>query len=228
VAHTVSHCVWCADGRSIASLEDMRQAAQDLLSLGPQHVLLKGGHLSRESATYGMQNVASNGAAAPQAAGAQHPMVDVLASAGEPASVYDLSAPFIDTRNTHGTGCTLASSLAAHMARGMSVAAAARCAQRYVQTCLRESAALSIGAGAHGPMDHGAGLSRQRPATPAAVDYSLYAVTDAHLNDKHARALGDTVRAAVAGGATMIQIRCGSATVLQLAACSAMHAQTVQ
>jgi hydroxymethylpyrimidine kinase / phosphomethylpyrimidine kinase / thiamine-phosphate diphosphorylase len=182
----------------------MRQAAQALLTLGPQHVLLKGGHLASNAAK---REQVPDASASATAAG-RFPMVDILASCGNPPCVVELASQAVDTPNTHGTGCTLASALAAHMARGMSVVQAALCAQRYVHACLQDSAALCIGSGIHGPMDHGAGLSRQRAVAPAAVDYRLYAVTDANLNNKHGRSLSSAVQAAVDGGATVIQIRC--------------------
>lgn len=82
-------------------LAGMREQALALLELGPRMALLKGGHLDDDAAPEGRA-------------------VDVLAVRGEsaaPARTVELSAPRVPTRNTHGTGCTLSSAIAAHAAR---------------------------------------------------------------------------------------------------------------
>ena len=65
----------------------------------------------------------------------------------------ELSGKEIDTRNTHGTGCTFASAIAARLARGDDVLAAVRAAKEYVSAILAASAGMEIGHG-HGPMNH--------------------------------------------------------------------------
>ena len=111
-------------GIAITSLADARRAAKIIHSFGCKHVLIKGGHLLNERAT------------------------DLL---------YDgrffnvLKGEFIDTPHTHGTGCTFASALAAHLARGRSVLDAAQAAKSYVTEAIRHG--LAIGHG-HGPTDH--------------------------------------------------------------------------
>lgn len=72
---------------------------------------------------------------------------------GETAHV--LSGPRINTMNTHGTGCTTASAIAAELANGASVLAAARAAKTYVSKALQSSAALRIGSGNQRPFNHG-------------------------------------------------------------------------
>jgi hydroxymethylpyrimidine/phosphomethylpyrimidine kinase len=62
-----------------------------------------------------------------------------------------LKGEFIETKQTHGTGCTFASALAARLARGQSVPDAAEAAKRYVTEAIRHG--LAIGHG-HGPTDH--------------------------------------------------------------------------
>ncbi len=111
-------------GRSIETLAAMRGAAEALLALGCRAVLLKGGHL---------------------AGGMVH---DVLATA---AGQRVWNSPRIDTRHTHGTGCTLASAIAAGLAQGLGIEAAVERARDYVQRAI--SAAPGIGQG-HGPLDH--------------------------------------------------------------------------
>lgn len=111
-------------GIEISSLADARRAAKVIHQFGCKHVLIKGGHLLAERAT------------------------DLL---------YDgrffnvLKGEFIETRHTHGTGCTFASALAAHLARGQSVLDSAQAAKTYVTEAIRHG--LAIGHG-QGPTDH--------------------------------------------------------------------------
>ncbi|KQI67398.1 phosphomethylpyrimidine kinase [Loktanella sp. 3ANDIMAR09] len=102
-----------------------RQAAA-LVELGPRAALVKGGHLD----------------------GSDSP--DVLHSMGD---VHWLEAIRTPGRNTHGTGCTLSSALAAHLARGASPHDAAISAKRYVTGAIAAADTLSVGHG-HGPVHH--------------------------------------------------------------------------
>jgi hydroxymethylpyrimidine/phosphomethylpyrimidine kinase len=111
-------------GRRIASVGEMRQAAHDLLAFGCAAVLLKGGHLPGTIVT------------------------DVLAT---PAGVRVWESPRIDTRHTHGTGCTLASALAAGLAQGMDVEGAVERARDYVRRAILSAPGFGRG---HGPLDH--------------------------------------------------------------------------
>ena len=77
--------------RSIESLADMEVAARDIQALGPQNVLLKGGHLPGET------------------------VIDLLMT--DTGEKFLLEAPRIHSANTHGTGCTLSSAIAAYLAR---------------------------------------------------------------------------------------------------------------
>jgi hydroxymethylpyrimidine/phosphomethylpyrimidine kinase len=105
---------------------DMRAQAERLLALGPRAVLIKGGHGS----------------------GAES--VDLLV---EPAAFTRLPAARIATRNTHGTGCTLSSAVAAGLAKGLSLGEAASTAKTYVTSAIAASERLEIGSG-HGPVHH--------------------------------------------------------------------------
>ncbi|MGW2919021.1 bifunctional hydroxymethylpyrimidine kinase/phosphomethylpyrimidine kinase [Streptomyces angustmyceticus] len=107
---------------------DMRRAAAAILEFGPRWALIKGGHL-----------------AAGHAGGA----VDLLTDGTEE---HWLRAPRHDNRHTHGTGCTLASALAARLAQGDTVPQAAAAAKEYVTGAL--AAGFRLGAGI-GPVDHG-------------------------------------------------------------------------
>ena len=119
-------------GTKIRDLAAMRRAAEMLLTLGVPAVLLKGGHLPGER------------------------VVDLLATE---AGVEAFESPRIETRHTHGTGCTLASAIAAGLAQGLRLRDAVLRARAYVQTAIE--AAPGIGQG-HGPLDHGVTLDPAR------------------------------------------------------------------
>lgn len=109
--------------RSVDSLDDARQAAIDIMSMGPKNVVVKGGHLI--------------GAA-----------VDVLYDGN---SLIEFESLRLDTQNTHGTGCTFSSAIAANLAKGMSISSAVKQAKDYVFEAIMGS--HSIGHG-HGPLNH--------------------------------------------------------------------------
>ena len=104
----------------------MRAQGERLLALGAKAVLMKGGH------------------------GSGSESVDLLVEAG---GVTRLPAPRFDTRNTHGTGCTLSSAIAAGLAKGMPLGEAARDAKSYITSAIAASDRLAIGSG-HGPVHH--------------------------------------------------------------------------
>ena len=112
-------------GMAIPDLAALRRAGEALLSLGLPAVLLKGGHLPG-------------------------PVVTDLLMTGEGTVV--LERPRIDTRHTHGTGCTLASAIAAGLAQGRGLVEAVHRARAYVQAAI--AAAPGFGQG-HGPLGHG-------------------------------------------------------------------------
>ncbi len=114
-------------GFSIMDLEGMREAARAIHARGPKCVVVKGGHLLGTGYS-----------------------TDLFFDGKK---FQELSARRIDTRNTHGTGCTFASAIAARLALGDSTLDAVRAAKRYVTRILKASAALSLGHG-HGPMNH--------------------------------------------------------------------------
>ena len=104
----------------------MREQGEKLLALGARAVLMKGGHASWPES------------------------VDLLI---EPTSVTRLAAERFDTQNTHGTGCTLSSAIAAGLAKGMALADAVREAKAYITAAIKASDELCIGHG-HGPVHH--------------------------------------------------------------------------
>ena len=114
-------------GLEIRTVEDMRRAAVAIHEMGARHVVVKGGHL-------------------PEAEDA----VDVLYD-GQTFTEFD--APRLETPNTHGTGCTFASAIAAELAKGQPVPEAVRIAKAYLTAALRAAVDLLIGHG-HGPLNH--------------------------------------------------------------------------
>ena len=111
-------------GLTIRSLAEARQAAKALHQLGCQHVLIKGGHLLEQPAT------------------------DLLYD-GRFFRMY--KGEWIDTPHTHGTGCTFASALSAHLALGKPLPDAVDAAKQYVTAAIRHG--LAIGHG-RGPTNH--------------------------------------------------------------------------
>jgi hydroxymethylpyrimidine/phosphomethylpyrimidine kinase len=111
-------------GHAILDLATMRKAADELLALGCRSVLLKGGHLPGDT------------------------VHDVLATASG-QRLWD--SPRIDTRHTHGTGCTLASAIAAGLAQGMTIEHAVERARDYVRRAIEHAPGFGHG---HGPLDH--------------------------------------------------------------------------
>ena len=115
-------------GRRIESVDTLDAAAADLLALGARAVLLKGGHLPGDE------------------------VVDVFATAS--GERLRLASPRIDSRNLHGTGCTLSSAIAAHLALGHALPAAVERARAFVTAAIAAGADVQVGAG-HGPLNHG-------------------------------------------------------------------------
>lgn len=122
-------------GRRIASLTDAREAARRIHAIGRSAVIVKGGH------------------------GAGEEIVDLLFDGDR---FTEFRTPRIHTRNTHGTGCTFASAVAAYLALGHPLTEAAAKAQAYVAGAIRHG--LAIGRG-HGPLDHF--WQARGPAKPA-------------------------------------------------------------
>jgi len=114
-------------GASLARNEqEMEIQARELLALGAPHVLIKGGHGNGEES------------------------VDLLIGQG---AVLRLSARRVDTKNTHGTGCTLSSAIAAGLAKGLELKAAVQNAKVYVTGAIAAADKLKVGCG-HGPVHH--------------------------------------------------------------------------
>ena len=115
-------------GHPIERADDLPAAAAELRAMGARAVLLKGGHL----------------------AGTE--VVDWLDLPGQPG--LRLASPRIASHNVHGTGCTLSSAIAAHLALGHDMAQAVTLARRYILGAIEAGARVRVGGG-HGPLNHG-------------------------------------------------------------------------
>jgi hydroxymethylpyrimidine/phosphomethylpyrimidine kinase len=111
-------------GIRVRSLDDMREAGRRILDLGPRVVLVKGGHLDGPES------------------------IDVACT---PSETFDIRRPRIDTRQTHGTGCTLSSAIAANLALGLAVRDALERARDYLDGAIRHAPGLGAG---NGPLNH--------------------------------------------------------------------------
>ena len=110
-------------GREATDVAGMRAAASALHDLGAKSVLIKGGHLA------GKAN-------------------DILLHRGEWS---EFEAPRIETRHTHGTGCTYSAAITAGLARDLNLAVAIRKAKRYIHAAIKTNPGLGAGAG---PVNH--------------------------------------------------------------------------
>ncbi|MGI9149327.1 MAG: bifunctional hydroxymethylpyrimidine kinase/phosphomethylpyrimidine kinase [Chloroflexota bacterium] len=124
-------------GRRLDTGPDIRQAARDIVAMGPRSVVIKGGHRQGGDA------------------------IDVLFDG---RAFYEFTSERIDTPNTHGTGCTLSAAIAAGLAQGMDLVEAVGSAKRYLTEAIRHSKPLGSG---HGPVAHDWLLTRQTQATGA-------------------------------------------------------------
>jgi hydroxymethylpyrimidine/phosphomethylpyrimidine kinase len=109
----------------VATTQEQVEAGQKLVEMGAEAALVKGGHLSGRVIT------------------------DVLVTA---SSMTVFESERQDTRNTHGTGCTLASAIATGLAGGAPLATAIESAGQYLSEAIRRAPGLGSG---HGPVDHG-------------------------------------------------------------------------
>ncbi|KCZ91605.1 bifunctional hydroxymethylpyrimidine kinase/phosphomethylpyrimidine kinase [Hyphomonas johnsonii] len=117
-------------GKAVETVDGQRRAAERLLELGAHGALVKGGHVGGDLIT------------------------DVLqTTTGE----WIFESPRIRTQSTHGTGCTLASAIAAHLAQGASVPDAVEQARAYIMGAIRSAKGFGHG---HGPLNHGWCLDR--------------------------------------------------------------------
>ncbi|MGL5149039.1 MAG: bifunctional hydroxymethylpyrimidine kinase/phosphomethylpyrimidine kinase [Clostridium sp.] len=110
-------------GIQINDLDDMKKAGEELLKLGPKYVLMKGGHLKGEA-------------------------IDLLIG----NDVYEVFyEERINSKNTHGTGCTLSSAITSYLALGLDIKESVKCGKVYITNAIKNS--FEIGKGV-GPVNH--------------------------------------------------------------------------
>lgn len=110
----------------VENLDQMKDAAVRIAQLGPASVLIKGGHLEGDA-------------------------IDLLYHDRE---FIELRAPRIETRHTHGTGCTYSAAITAWLARGLPMVEAVRRGRRFIDEAIRTNPGLGAGSG---PVNHWAG-----------------------------------------------------------------------
>lgn len=115
-------------GGSIRTIADMRAAARRIRALGPRVVVVKGGHMD--------------------AADAGGVVIDIVCT---PDEEFELRGSRLETRHTHGTGCTFAAATAAFLAQDHAVDEALRHAREYLEGAIRHAPGLGQG---HGPLNH--------------------------------------------------------------------------
>lgn len=113
--------------KKINNLKNAEEAAIKIHEMGAQNVVVKGGHIPGISEA-----------------------IDVLYDGQR---ITHISAPRIDTKNTHGTGCTYGSSIAAEVAKGNGFIKAVKIAKEYITKAIESATNLNIGKG-HGPLNH--------------------------------------------------------------------------
>lgn len=106
-------------GREILTIEDMKKAACDLKKLGAKNVLIKGGHLEGEA-------------------------TDILYD-GENFTLFNEER--INTKHTHGTGCTLSSAITANLSKGMNIVDSVRGGKEYITGAIKNGFELGKGVG---------------------------------------------------------------------------------
>lgn len=115
-------------GREVQNKLQMENAALDLIEMGPQAVIVKGGHLNGDCD-------------------------DCLCLKNPCVQIHWLSASRIQSRNTHGTGCTFSAAIAAFLARGFSILDSVNQAKKYLTKAIEGGKSLEIGRG-NGPLHH--------------------------------------------------------------------------
>lgn len=128
ITPNIPEAEWLLGGRKLSGQASLPEAARELSETFGVSVLLKAGHLEEDC------------------------LVDYFCDASH-HDIIPLPSARIPTRNTHGTGCTMSSALAALLAKGLTLEEAARGAKRFIEQAIRSGAGYEIGHG-HGPVNH--------------------------------------------------------------------------
>jgi hydroxymethylpyrimidine/phosphomethylpyrimidine kinase len=114
-------------GEPVTTIAEMERSARQICEMGPQYVLIKGGHLQGDA-------------------------IDVLFNGD---SFLQFRSPRVVTRHTHGTGCVLSASIAGHLALGRSITVAIELAKDLVTDALKHAVEIGSGAGPCSPLSFG-------------------------------------------------------------------------
>lgn len=125
--------------KDVQRIEDLENLARRIQALGPEWVLVKGGHVPFKK----------DGTVATEPA-QREIIVDVLVGPDD-GRVTRIETPYLDSKNTHGTGCSLAAAIAANLAKGLDTIDAVRAASRYIEAGIRTAPGYGRG---HGPLNH--------------------------------------------------------------------------
>jgi hydroxymethylpyrimidine/phosphomethylpyrimidine kinase len=115
--------------REVRTVDQMKQAAFDLANMGPQAIVIKGGHLEEEICK------------------------DCLVVRHPQPQTYWFSSPRVETKNTHGTGCTFSAAITAYLAKGLTIPEAVEKAKTYLSHCIEAGSQFKVGNG-NGPLHH--------------------------------------------------------------------------
>ncbi|KAI9798915.1 MAG: hypothetical protein M1825_004928 [Sarcosagium campestre] len=118
------------------SVDDMIDLAKSIEELGPTYVLLKGGHMP------------FNTDESVEGAEGKRYVADILVG---PHGTTVMKTDFLESKNTHGTGCSLASAIASNLARGVDIIRAVKLACQFVEAGIKTSVQMGRG---HGPINH--------------------------------------------------------------------------
>lgn len=174
-------------GIKIKNHEDVRAAAQRIAKYGCRHILIKGGHQVGDNKTDYLFD---------------------FSSSKNYESVF--AEKTVETMNTHGTGCTLSSAIAAYIARGMQMTDAVRCAKYFVSKALEAGKDVRIGGG-HGPVNH---FFAPEPLLINRNDKMRNIQFITHATDKYSYTEG--AKLALEGGCRWIQLRMKDAEVEEI------------
>ncbi|KAL2271931.1 hypothetical protein VTJ83DRAFT_1302 [Remersonia thermophila] len=169
--------------QAVRTAADLETLARDIHQrFGPRWVLVKGGHCPfRRDGTAALAD------------DEKELVVDVLVGGEGQEVVVRIETEYFDTRNTHGTGCSLASAIAANLAKGMDVPAAVRTGCRYVQAGIKTAPGLG---GGNGPLNHFHSVYSMPFAPGRFIEYLLgrpdvAPVWDRYVNHPFVLAMGD-------------------------------------
>lgn len=139
-------------GLPIRTMQERREAAKRIRAMGPELVVIKGGH--DEGNTRVSENVSVSGKSWPSSQAG----VEVVDLVYDGSHFTELAGLRVQTVHTHGTGCTFSAALTAALAKGAALQEAVRTARAFIQAAIEDS--LELGRG-HGPTNHWAYRRRQ-------------------------------------------------------------------